>query len=746
MVKANMSPDSDKNDSSDDLINELARLMAADARGSDESKPADKPAGPAPVSQASWMRAGSAVAPERSANDTQPQAPVSASDQAPRFTPPSETPVRAEEPRMPASERLNTGHSSQSDINSWGERSEPAVQPRQDARKSDRLFENDILQGFSPFQTDDFKEDLGQPEPEPVVEPEMPQRTSTVAITAQAQPAAQVQTDLADAESDPLGDLIALQLGDAARAHPEEQAQPRPAPAPQARQSSVPELGDLAEMRDWSEKGQGFDAASAVPPVAKPEPDVAPKKRDPLDDIESLIGEAVRLGVTERAVTQRAAPAAKPNAEPHSDMESAVSAAEAAIMAAAGSVRQPTPATQPQARQIQQAPTPTEPAIETPRIERAKVDLQTGDDFAADGDKGAERFSRLSGFSWRRVGGPLVAAVLLVVAALGLYFVFGTGEPSDEAAPVLTATNEPVKAEPEATAEPETAESSVVFNEDAASEADAANEQLVSRDQSTTPAGDVSRVIEAEDDGGSEGLVNRKVRTVTVRPDGTIVSGDDALAGSEALPIERPNVPEIPAESQTADAGLADEPILPASTQTDAADGIAALTAGDDALTETVTDTSATAEIPPVPRPRPNRPETATAASTPATIPTTPSASTNDAAVDLIAGNANASVAPTSNSAPATTSSAAVATGASAPAYVQLSSQRSIQAAQQSLAEIQSLYGSALSGGSLEVQQVDLGDRGTFYRVRMPASSIESANQACAAVKSAGGDCFVRTD
>ena len=44
----------------------------------------------------------------------------------------------------------------------------------------------------------------------------------------------------------------------------------------------------------------------------------------------------------------------------------------------------------------------------------------------------------------------------------------------------------------------------------------------------------------------AKGLANRKVRTVTVRPDGTIVSGDDAVAGAEALPVERPNVPDVP--------------------------------------------------------------------------------------------------------------------------------------------------------------------------------------------------------
>ena len=60
-------------------------------------------------------------------------------------------------------------------------------------------------------------------------------------------------------------------------------------------------------------------------------------------------------------------------------------------------------------------------------------------------------------------------------------------------------------------------------------------------------ATDVTRdVTPAAGDDSESGLANRKVRTVTVRPDGTIVSGDDAVAGGEALPVERPNVPAVP--------------------------------------------------------------------------------------------------------------------------------------------------------------------------------------------------------
>src|SRR5690606_11352785 len=83
-----------------------------------------------------------------------------------------------------------------------------------------------------------------------------------------------------------------------------------------------------------------------------------------------------------------------------------------------------------------------------------------------------------------------------------------------------------------------------------------ADEQIVSRDQAdadtvaevNSAAG--SGVLAGNDgtavDPNQEGLVNRRVRTVTVRPDGTIVSGDDSLAGSAMLPVDRPAVPDVP--------------------------------------------------------------------------------------------------------------------------------------------------------------------------------------------------------
>jgi hypothetical protein len=77
-----------------------------------------------------------------------------------------------------------------------------------------------------------------------------------------------------------------------------------------------------------------------------------------------------------------------------------------------------------------------------------------------------------------------------------------------------------------------------------------------------------------------------------------------------------------------------------------------------------------------------------------------------------------------------------------APAYVQLASQRTEEEARQTAATLVTRYGPLFGGANMEVQRVDLGERGIYYRVRVPASSLEQASNICVNVKAAGGDCF----
>jgi len=80
---------------------------------------------------------------------------------------------------------------------------------------------------------------------------------------------------------------------------------------------------------------------------------------------------------------------------------------------------------------------------------------------------------------------------------------------------------------------------------------------------------------------------------------------------------------------------------------------------------------------------------------------------------------------------------------ATAAAYVQLSSQRSEGDARASLQNISARWSSLFQGNDLEVRRADLGAKGVYYRVMLPAGSRSQAAQICAEIKSSGGDCFV---
>ncbi len=117
-----------------------------------------------------------------------------------------------------------------------------------------------------------------------------------------------------------------------------------------------------------------------------------------------------------------------------------------------------------------------------------------------------------------------------------------------------------------------------------------------------------------------------------------------------------------------------------------------------------------------------------------------------------MANSANEAVTQIQTSPPANSSATSVASQSGennltiAPAYVQVASRREEQNAQKSLIEIKSRFASIIGDRTLEIQRADLGDKGVYYRVRIPADSIETANQICNNLKLAGGDCFVRTD
>jgi hypothetical protein len=76
---------------------------------------------------------------------------------------------------------------------------------------------------------------------------------------------------------------------------------------------------------------------------------------------------------------------------------------------------------------------------------------------------------------------------------------------------------------------------------------------------------------------------------------------------------------------------------------------------------------------------------------------------------------------------------------------VQVSSQKSEADAQSSWQQLQAKHASILGGQQASIRKVDLGDRGTFYRAQLgPYRTRNQATEICQSLKAAGGDCVVQ--
>jgi hypothetical protein len=582
---------------------------------------------------------------------------------------------------------------------------------------------------------DSFDFDFGfasePPAPIPAAEARPQARTAAPAPAPAAAPAPVP----APASDDPIADLIAMELDSVeAETAEEAKAEQRPAPVqPAARSFPLPPTMPTPRPASGPSQFRPQTSTPTAPPASRPEDrfGVAPvfgptskvqaprprpqpqpsAERDPMDEIESLIGEAVRVELTSDKPVAPPTSAAPPQSQQApivpplttgfaprraaiKDTEPQLPSAEAAILAAAAAS-----------------------GAEIGRMDGGMAAEQSPYKRAK-----AKPERRSSGM--RQYVGMAVAGTLLLAAGFGLYWVLGMGRGTDGEAPVLQADATPVKQTPPPTANTTNQQGSVVFNElDGKSAAATADEQLVSRDDTAeTSVADVARTVGEGDDAASESeLANRKVRTVTVRPDGTIVSGDEAVAGNEELPVDRPAVPDLPgADVQPSELLAAVPSADPAAT---------ALTTGGTAAATDNTQLSALAPTGPAPTIDP---------SIVAPIPVARPADRS-----TLGGGSNQRVAATQpvELAPAAEAPAAPAASSGSGPYVQLSSQPTQGDAASSLRSTQNRLSGLLNGRSLAVRQVDLGAKGVWYRVVLPVDSFQEATQTCASLKANGVDC-----
>lgn len=425
----------------------------------------------------------------------------------------------------------------------------------------------------------------------------------------------------------------------------------------------------------------------------------------------------------------------------------------------------------------------------------------------------------------RRSPAMLAAAAVAVVAAAGgvAYVILDFGGSSiPEVPPVISADGSPDKIPPaEAEQNASAGPAKAVF--DKVADANDPGAQRLDREEVVIPPGDDTAKTDTDLPGVATGeepapdaaettpdsppIEPKKVRTVVVKPDGTVIASSDAPETAEGVgrfasttaavagsgypepgalgapgtigtPPATGGPPAVPGRKPLVIDGTADFKAPPGSiivTQgtappaADAAAGTetaAAAVAPADATPAETTEAVAGFDGPPPPLP-PQRPPVplrtvaapgavapTTAAATSAAVAATPPAASPSAPAAtggplVLTPQASAPAQPAAAArAPAAAAPAPVAAPTATPAVagsvaVQLASQKTEAEALRAFADLQRRFPSILGGRQPSVVAATVGDRGTFYRVRVSESSAAAANDLCSQLKAAGGDCFV---
>lgn len=220
------------------------------------------------------------------------------------------------------------------------------------------------------------------------------------------------------------------------------------------------------------------------------------------------------------------------------------------------------------------------------------------------------------------------------------------------------------------------------------------------------PAKSEDRVAQVaqENAGTQEGalVTPRKVRTMVVKPDGTLAPREEPAAAPVAASEPADPTPQRVSQDQTG--------TVPQAAGANGADQSAL---------------------------KPAKPSTV--ATTPSAAPVAPQRP-SDQPVN-IAGE----VKPQAPQQQQVASAQPQAPAAAAPGgwSMQIASQPTVEGAQSTYQDLARRYANVLTGRNANIVKADVAGKGTFYRVRVMAQSREDAIKLCTSYKAAGGNCFV---
>jgi hypothetical protein len=251
------------------------------------------------------------------------------------------------------------------------------------------------------------------------------------------------------------------------------------------------------------------------------------------------------------------------------------------------------------------------------------------------------------------------------------------------------------------------------------------------------PDGQTAENAAAEEE-GSPAVSPRKVRTMIVKPDGTLVAREEPVAqpGTKVAANETPasqgdpQIKMVKTSAVTPQVETGSTPnSLPAADQAAAPEQKSALAEAADATVEETAPvrsvkTAAVADTNPIPQTRPVEEQAKVEEKT--------------KVVDTFKTE------PTKQAQPATEAKpvemAAVAPGTY---VIQIASLPSEAEAQKSYKTLSGKFGSVIGGKGVDIKKAEIAGKGTYFRVRIPAGSKQEANALCARYKSAGGSCLV---
>jgi hypothetical protein len=227
----------------------------------------------------------------------------------------------------------------------------------------------------------------------------------------------------------------------------------------------------------------------------------------------------------------------------------------------------------------------------------------------------------------------------------------------------------------------------------------------------TPPAKSEDRIAQVLQDSDVDDSVEvaavapRKVRTMIVKADGTLVPREEPEPVAEA-PTAAPAPAAKANAAESAPEATGTVPPTEATSNT-----VAAAPSANASQAPAAVETAASA--------------------TPNSVPLAP-ARPSDQPVDIVgevkADKVAALTAPS---------------GANGAWSMQIASQPSEAAAQSSYQDLLRRYGSVLEGHQANIVKAEIAGKGTFWRVRVPAGSRSDAIKLCESYKSAGGNCFV---